>query len=328
MRRRAQFASCWSAPPAAQLWNRHSSLYSASGPGPSSIAGVAVRNPYGVSVAPRSPYLRRPRFRRRGLQGLGDASGAITGLEAIQQAKAAETNLNPNVAKWPGSDQQIAAWIENFQMPPYWTSIPQTQCSGQPAPKMSIFSAATGTAAGLVGASAPLVVAPIASAVGVTTGAVSAVFAGVTLGLGAIATIFTIIWAHHKAAVARDTAAECALYPAIVNTLEAVHDAVINGTMTPAQGITALTPMPGLFIQYAGKSYNHSPYCNALCETKTILDGFVRYWVGQFQQMQAVQAQQAAANPVGAAISTAASSAGIPAWLIWAGLAFGVYELL
>jgi hypothetical protein len=295
--------------------------------GPRSIGGFAVRSPYATAPAWRSPYLVRPR-RRRGLAGLGDASGAITGAEAFRQAKAAESNLNPrDYDKNPAfGEEVIGKQIENMQFPSVWTN--PTGCSGQQAPKVSLFSTVTGVAAGVVGTVAPIATPSIAVAVGATTAAVSTAFAVATLGLGAIAAIFGIIWAHHRAAVQRDDAAECAIYPAMVNTLEAVRDAVQNGTLTPAQGIAALTPMPGMFVQYAGAAYNHHPYCNALCEAKLLLDAFCRYWIGQFQQMQA---QQAAAGPAGSvtgAISSAAAQAGLPAWLLWGGLAWALWEFV
>jgi hypothetical protein len=265
-----------------------------------------VVSPYAIATPARSPYLKR---RRRGLAGLGDAAGAISGAQAFEQAKAADSNLNPKdyVDNPNFGSAKVGAMIEAFQIPAEWTN--PANC-GSSAPKLSVVKTAAGIGLATAAALDP---EPISKAV---------------LMIGAaFSSMFSAIFGHHSRAVARDQAAICTIYPAMANTLQAVHDAVLNGTMTPAQGIAALAPMPGAFVQYAGDAYNHHPWCNALCEAKVMLDAFVRYWIGQFQQMQATQAANPAAG-VTSAVSSAAAKAGLPAWLLWLGIAFVAWEFV
>jgi hypothetical protein len=294
-------------------------------------------------------YLFPPRRRRRaGMSG-------ITPAQAVQQAVASEANVNP-------ADAQ--GWLSPTN--PTWTSgayslesaqvYLDTVCQGQPAPKLNLYkiggALVLSTATTKVGAQA---IASVASHLipGITSGIV----AGVALGVGAVVTIFSIIHAHHKAAVQRDIAAECSLVPAVNNAFQVIIQGVQNGTLTPQQGIDALAPIPDQFSAAAGPAKNNHPFCNSVCEKLITVKAIVYYWTEKFRDMiatpsaapsaavtsqvqqlqQQAAAAQAAGNPTQAnallaqAANLQASASigiGIPTWAIWAAGGLLVWKLI
>lgn len=98
-------------------------------------------------------------------------------------------------------------------------------------------------AAGGFGASA----AGTLAAAGISSG----VLAGVTFGLGAVISIYSIISAHHKAAIAREHALECGLIPPANQSLLVIEQAVVNGVITIQQGQAALDQLHTDFVQAA-----------------------------------------------------------------------------
>jgi len=141
---------------------------------------------------------------------------------------------------------------------------------------------------------------------------------GVVLAVGALGSLFGIVFGHHAAAVAAERKVLCAAVPSANDTLSAIYDAVGNGTMTPQQGQQALA---GLLSQFAATVApiikSNSSQCNAAC-----------VWIKQLTAIVARQSSilqdtidAAAKSPVSSAASSILSpftSSGIPPWLLYA----------
>lgn len=268
-----------------------------------------------------APPIPRGRRAGRGTQGRrlrGISLGAISVQDAVRQAVATESPINPRDAN---------GWLSPTN--PSWSSGSNSLqsaiiyldpvCSGQAAPNVSLVKYGASFALSVAGKVDP---EPISRAI----------LMGVSAIVGAI-------FSHHAAAVQRDIAAECEAVPAANNALQVIIQGVQQGAIPPQQGITELNSLPGAFLQMVGPAKNNSPYCNALCEKLVTLRAIVFYWVSQFQDMVAQQqatasgqppSASATGNPVAAAtnaVSSAAASIGIPGWILWAIGGFAVYKL-
>jgi hypothetical protein len=267
------------------------------------------------------------------LLGQAAASGAITGVQAYQEAKAAETNLNPkDYQQNPNfSDAAVAAVIESGALPGNWSN-PGGACAGQSAPKLNLFSTVSGLALGTTEAGVGILSAAhvgifaSAAAAGIATAAIA--------GVGAIVAIVGMIFAHHAAAVRQEDQIYCAALPAAANAFAVIQQGVQSGQITPDQASAALDALLANFQQAIAPSYGHHPFCNALCEQKLVLDAYVRYWKGQYAVMaaqQAAAAAQATQNPLAPVQNVAqslATSTGLPTWALWLIGAWLVYEFI
>jgi hypothetical protein len=247
--------------------------------------------------------------------------GAITAEQAVQQALATESPINPRDAN-------------GFLMPtnPAWSSGPYSLqsaqiyldpvCNGQTASNLQLIQTSTGLALSTAGI--------VEGAVGV---AATSVIGLATFGVGAAVGIVFAIFQHHAAAVKRDIGAECSAVPAANNALQVIIQGVQQGLITPQQGIAELNSLPPAFLQAVGPAKNNSPYCNVLCEKLITLRAICFYWIAQFQDLQSQQqssSAQASSNPVAAvtsAVSSAAASVGIPSWALWLAGGFVFYKL-
>jgi len=138
---------------------------------------------------------------------------------------------------------------------------------------------------------------------------------GVVLAVGALGSLFGIVFGHHAAAVAQERKVLCAAVPSANDTLSAIYDAVGNGTMTPQQGQQALA---GLLSQFSATVApiikSNSSQCNAAC-----------VWVKQLTAIVARQSSilqdtidAATKSPVSSIFSSASAGGGIPSWLLYA----------
>lgn len=206
----------------------------------------------------------------------------ITAQQAITQAIATETKLNPRdfVSGWYVATNP--AWQEetvNGEIVFGWN--PGATCGGLSTPQISFQQAAGfATEAAAIGLSS----AAQAGAIAASTAALASTVVLAPIGL--IVAIIGAIFAHHAQAVARDNRAECALIPASNNAFKAIIDAVKSGQITPAQGAAGMDAISQQFLTQAGAAKNNSPYCNALCEYLIRVRAISFYWKSQFLSME------------------------------------------
>ncbi len=149
----------------------------------------------------------------------------------------------------------------------------------------------------------------------------------VALGAAALG-LFSTLFAGHAAAVRKEQQVECATIPAANDSLNAIYAAVKNGTMSPADGKSALSQLYTEFRQQISSILQEdSSHCNAACVVSKELKAAIAEMSSQFDDM----ATAAAANPVGSAlspISNAIAAAGLPSWALPAAGFFLLWELL
>jgi hypothetical protein len=139
----------------------------------------------------------------------------------------------------------------------------------------------------------------------------------VVAGIAAAINIFGALFAHHAQAVVREQQAICASVPAAMDGLTAIEQAVSDGTITPAEGITMLNNLQSQFLQTIGPvTKNSSSQCNAGCVWTKMMNAIVLELTSQWQNMAAPQSPNAAT-----AGSTSSSVSTTPSWLPWAAAA-------
>lgn len=239
----------------------------------------------------------------RGLGFIGDSSatgGALTAQEALAQAIQlfGPYHLNPaqfqNSAYLSDAAQQIQSGVLK------WNT---SACSGQ-APNLNLFKTASGLALSTAGATAGIL-----TTTSVISAATGALLGAATMGVGLIVSVIGMIFAHHAAAVARDSAFECSAVPAVNNAFAVIAQAVQGGTATPADAATAISQ---IFSEYmsaggasgsisgpssipsSGSAINDSPWCNSNCDIGVIVLGACLYWAAQYQNLASQQATEAA----------------------------------
>lgn len=130
----------------------------------------------------------------------------------------------------------------------------QSQCGGQftyQGPNIGITIAKDGTLAlSVAGSAGAALGGTFGSAAGFAgTGfAAAGTLAGTAIpiigaGIGAAIAIYSIITAHHKAAVVREQSLECSLLPPLNKSLQVIEQAVVTGTISVQQGINALNQL-------------------------------------------------------------------------------------
>lgn len=292
---------------------------------------MPIRRPLGAYPMRRSTPRRRlrglPRS-MRGLRGLGATASTVTPQEALQQAMQGVANLNPAQFQSTAWQSQVYSMIQNGQF-----TTPQTDtCQGvyktNPAAKDMSLTQAVGSIAGAGTAAAGAALTPSAAAIaaGASTAA-SVALAGVTLGIGLVVAVLSIIFAHHAQAVAQEQSLECAATAGANNAMNVLAEGVAGGQIKPADAITALNTVYSQYKNLVAPSWGTSPWCNANCELEIIMHAMVIYWQAQYQAM-ADAATAAAANPASGAVQSVAASTGLPSWVILLGGAFLVYELV
>lgn len=133
----------------------------------------------------------------------------------------------------------------------------------------------------------------------------------IVAGVAAALNVFGALFSHHAQAVAKEQQVVCAAVPAASDALIAIEQAVANGTVSPADGITMLQNLQQSFAgQVSSIIKNNSTQCNAACMWVKQLGAIVAELSSQYQDLAAQQA----ANPL-ALTSTSASGATSINWL-------------
>jgi len=209
-------------------------------------------------------YSRHPR---------GGGLGAITADQAAQAAMPKNTVRNT-----PGFTQAVYDGIVNAAQSGVFNDYngQAKSCLGLPsgsgAQVLSLVS--TGAGLGLQGA--------------VTTGLVAAGPAtfGITIAIAGITALFSTIFAHHAAAVAKENRILCASGPAANNYLQIIDQAVQGGHATPAQAVTALHSLLSDYTSTVQPIIkNNSSQCNAACVELKELTAVVAYKSSLYQDM-------------------------------------------
>ena len=228
-------------------------------------------------------------------------------LGAVLTPAQAATQAMPKVNNTPGFTQAVytdivqAAQSGNFDIP-----LPAT-CSGQGGAP----SGARLQQVAAVGAGAATKIGLLIPALATGPGAI------VVAGIAAAINIFGALFAHHAQAVAKENQAICASVPAAMDGLTAIEQAVSDGTVSPADGITMLNNLQSQFLQtITPVTKNTSSQCDAGCVWTKMMAAIVFELTSQWQNM-AAQATGAA----GSAASTSSSVSTTPSWLPWAAAA-------
>jgi hypothetical protein len=230
-------------------------------------------------------------------------------LGAVLTPDQAAKQAMPTVNNTPGFTQAVyndivqAAQSGNFDIP-----LPAS-CTGQGgAPSGARLAQVAGVASGAATKIGLLIPA-------LATGPGAIVVAGVAAAIN----IFGALFAHHGQAVAAEQRAICASVPAAMDGLTAIEQAVSDGTITPAEGITMLNNLQSQFLQTIGPvTKNNSSQCNAGCVWTKMMNAIVLELTSQWQNMAAPQSPNAA---TGSAASSGSAVSTTPSWLPWAAAA-------
>ncbi len=208
--------------------------------------------------------------------------GAITADQAAQQAMPKNTIRNT-----PGFTQAVYQEIVNAAQTGQFTdyNAQAKSCLGLPSGSgaQMLQLASTGSGLALQGA--------------VTAGLVAAGPAtfGITIAIAGITALFSTIFNHHAAAVAKENRILCASGPAANNYLQIIDQAVQMGKATPQQAIDALHSLLSDYKSTVAPILkNSSSACNAACVELKELTAIVAYKVSLYQDMAAAAAAQPA----------------------------------
>jgi hypothetical protein len=109
---------------------------------------------------------------------------------------------------------------------------------------------------------------------------------GITIAIAGITALFSTIFNHHAAAVARENRILCASGPAANNYLQIIDQAVQEGKATPAQAVQALHSLLSDYTSTVQPIIkNNSGQCNAACVELKELTAIVAYKSSVYQDM-------------------------------------------
>ena len=249
--------------------------------------------------------------------------GAITPDQAAQQAMPKNTVRNT-----PGFTQAVYDGIVNAAQTGVFNDYngQAKSCLGLPSGSgaQMLQLASTGSGLALQGA--------------VTTGLVAAGAAtfGITIAIAGITALFSTIFSHHAAAVAKENRILCASGPAANNYLQIIDQAVQTGKATPAQAVQALQSLLSDYKSTVAPILkNSSSACNAACVELKELTAIVAYKSSLYQDMANAPSVTSGGPSSAPAVSsgsvmvlpasTPAAAAATSSWLPIAALAiFGI----
>jgi len=195
------------------------------------------------------------------------------------------------------------------------------------------------TGAKIVNTASGLALSGLSVGLSLGTSLTAVATAGITAGASVLVGLFVSIYAAHAAKVKQEQQVVCASVPAASDSLTAIDQAVHAGTITPAQGITALQNLQSAFQQNVASIIKmDSSHCNAACVWVKQLEAIVLKKSSDYQDMETAQAS--------ASLGTAAPSSGVTSatpgatasaveqgisempWWAWAALAAGAFFLV
>lgn len=194
----------------------------------------------------------------------------MTAQQAFDEAKSHEYNLDPrdfNNPKWV-SDR--IADIENMHTM-VWFNGQFNYANGWQPQSNDLQLVGTGSGMALAGAGA-LAGAHVISGIAAT----AIPFVGIAVS--GIIGLFSIIHAHHAAAVKQEQSIYNTANAAAENYFKIIQQAVASRQATPLEAAQAMDSCFEQFKQAAAPSYGHSPYLNAMGESQLTLDAVRIYW--------------------------------------------------
>jgi hypothetical protein len=264
--------------------------------------------------------------------------GAITADEAAAQAMPKNTIRNT-----PGFTQAVYNEIMNAAQTGVFNdyNAQAKSCLSQP-------SNSGAKDLSLVGSGASL-----GLSTAITGGLIAAgpATAGISIAIAGIVGLFSTIFSHHAAAVAKENQILCASGPAANNYLNIIRQAVSSGQATPQQGISALQSLLSDYRSIITPIIkDSSSKCNAACVEYKELEAIVAYQSSIYQDMAnappppapaqvtssgptsapavnsgstMVLPSAAAQTPAAVAARSAAAASSTPSWLPIAALVIG-----
>lgn len=208
-----------------------------------------------------------------------------TGMGATPPADVADSIMPQSaVSNVPGFTQDV------------WNDIEQSAQTGQ----ISGFVQSCSTASGPSGAQITSMATSGGTTVALLIPAVaSGPFAPFILAGAALVGLFAQLFQHHAQAVKKEQATECAAVPAFNDGSLAIQGAVTSGTLTPQQGISALSQLLSEFqAQISSIMTDNAQNCNAGCVWWKCAQAAVASLQSQYQDL------------INAASASAAASAG------------------
>jgi hypothetical protein len=205
----------------------------------------------------------------------------ITAQQAAYQAMP-----QSSISSTAGFTQTVWNDIEAAAAKGNFTAFNPSGCSGIAPSGAKIVSVAGGLA--LTGLTTGLSIAQVATTIA----------APLTAGASVLVGLFTMIFAHHAQKVQQEQQIVCASVPAASDSLTAIDQAVTSGTITPAQGITALQNLEQAFAQTVAPIIKmDSSHCNAACVWTKMLEAIVYKKSSDYQDLANAQAAAAAPKP-------------------------------
>jgi hypothetical protein len=263
----------------------------------------------------------------------GRLHGDFHGLGAITADQAAQTAMPKNTIRGKaGFTQAVYDEIVKAAQSGQFTDYngQATSCVTGPSTTGQRVLSLVGTGAGL-GLQASVTYGLIAA--GPAT-------MGITIAIAGITALFSTIFAHHAAAVAKENRILCASGPAANNYLQIIDQAVQEGKATPAQAVQALHSLLSDYTSTVQPIIkNNSGQCNAACVELKELTAIVAYKSSLYQDMAnaPAPAQVTSSGPSSAAavssgsvmvLPTSGTAAGAtPSWLPIAALLIGGFLL-
>jgi hypothetical protein len=248
------------------------------------IQNIPTYAPSGAYLGTLARERRRDALRGLGYLGQASSAAAMSVTQAIAQA-------NPS-HKSP-DDTTMSSAVTGLQLTPGYNTPSECAQAGKGVGKTAVVETAVGAATMKVAAAT----GPAAPFVAVA---------------GAIVSLIGAITGHHAQAVANEQTILCQAVPSTNQALASVVSAVQGGTLSPSDGISALQQIQSAFnsaVQPITKS------CNEACGLSKELDAIVIYLSAQFQAMPPSSVPNVLASVSGGTF------AGIPTWVLIAGIA-------
>lgn len=229
--------------------------------------------------------------------GLSGWLGALAPADAVAQAIGSDSHVNTSSRAAILASANAEQMLDASGQPAY---IPgSADCAAVSSPgsnNLNLVQAGTGLA--LTGLQIGLTTA------GVVTGAALAPF---TAGISTIIGLFTMLSAHHAAAVKKEQSVLCSAVPAANNYLQIIDQAVHGGLASPQDGIAALDSLYSDFQSNVSSIRND---CNAACVMGMELAAIVAVKKAEYQDLLSGAQQTVIASRPN---STAPSGSAAPA---------------
>jgi hypothetical protein len=154
----------------------------------------------------------------------------------------------------------------------------------------------------------------------------------VVLAIAGISELFSAIFSHHAAAIAKERSILCAAVPAANQTLGLIDQAVNAGQATPAQASSALdSAVSGFDSAVSGIIKGSDPTgssCNAACVMLSELRAIVALKKSQYADLAAAQSAASGSPFASSSGASSVATSGGFSFLPWAAAGIALYLFL